>query len=172
MTSQAYSLEGSSILNRGLKLNQSAAHIPEEEYVNGRFGQVKINRANAVYFPRGILGFPENLDFCLAEFPSDKMQQFKILQCISDTDLSFAVLPVAVQNDLIQMPDIEEALAALQIEKNDLALLLIVSVHRKTSSVNLSVNLRAPIFLDTGKKLAAQYVLSNNNYEIRHFIQG
>ncbi len=148
----------------------SETETGKEEIIESRFGKIKVNRANAIYFPRGILGFPENLDFCLADMPNAGMERFKILQCMNDTDLSFVVLPVTVKNEMIDEPDIDEACEILGIEKDSLALLLIVSVHRKTTSVSLSVNVRAPLFLDTDNKVAAQFVLPNNKYLIRQFL--
>lgn len=153
-------------------VSQPASKKSSEEWVESRFGKIKINRENSVYFPRGILGFPENLDFCLADFPSEKMEQFKVLQCLNDKELAFVVLPVQMQNQLIEQQDIDEATEILGIDKQNLAILLIVSVHRKASSVSLSVNVRAPIMVDTAQKLAAQFVFPNNKYEIRHFISG
>jgi flagellar assembly factor FliW len=141
-----------------------------EEVIESRFGKIKINRANAVFFPRGIIGFPENLDFCLADFPNPKMEQFKVLQCLNDKELSFVVLPLERTNHLVETADIDEACQLLGIETTHLAMLLIVSVHRKSDGINLSVNARAPIFVDAEQKLAAQFVLPNSKYQIRHFI--
>jgi len=75
-----------------------------------------------------------------------------------------------VENEMIETPDIDEACEILGIEKKSLALLLIVSVHRKTTSVSLSVNARAPLFIDSDNKAAAQFVLPNSKYLIRHFL--
>jgi len=171
MSTQMNAYDGMNTMNMGGVLNQPAMTTPENNYIESRFGRVKINRANSIYFPRGILGFPENLDFCLADFPSERMSRFKVLQCINDADLAFAVLPMDITNDLIDAADISEAMDVLGIEKPNAVMMLIVSVHRKTTSVSLSVNLRAPLFIDTERKLAAQYVFTNNNYEIRHIIQ-
>lgn len=150
--------------------SQAATSKNGDEAIESRFGKIKINRANAVFFPRGIIGFPENLDFCLADFPNPKMEQFKVLQCLNDKELSFVVLPLEAQNQFIESADIEEACQLLGIDTQHLAMLLIVSVHRKSDGVSLSVNARAPIFLDTEQKLAAQFVLPNSKYQIRHFI--
>jgi flagellar assembly factor FliW len=35
-------------------------------------------------------------------------------------------------------------------------------------SFETSVNMRAPIFIDTAKRLAWQYILPNDRYEVRH----
>lgn len=171
MSVHAYTYEGASE-TKGKFVSQPAVDKNSEEWVESRFGKIRINRESAIYFPRGILGFPENLDFCLADFPGEKMQQFKVMQCLNDKDLSFVVLPVQTQNPMIDQPDVDEAAEILGIEKQNLAILMIVSVHRKATSVSLSVNARAPIFIDTDKKLAAQFVFPNNKYEIRHFITG
>lgn len=163
-------------LETGMDRKPIASHQPApakqtgEDVIESRFGKIKVNRDRAVFFPRGIIGFPENLDFCLADFPNPRMDQFKVLQCLNDKDLSFVVLPAELHNTFIDLADIEEACQLLGIETTNLALLLIVSVHRKSDGASLSVNARAPIFLDTEQKLAAQFVLPNSKYQIRQFI--
>lgn len=140
------------------------------EEINTRFGKAVINRSQSISFPKGILGMPDKTSFCLTSFPLTKLPQFKLLQCSSDNDLAFAVLPVEVDNKFIEKKDIENACKQLGMPIVDIGLLLIVSVHRKISGVNLSVNARAPLFIDTGKKTAVQYVMPDNKYEIRHML--
>jgi flagellar assembly factor FliW len=150
--------------------NSKAQASSADQTLESRFGTIKVNADNSVYFPRGILGFPENMDFYIADFPNSKMERFKVLRCVNEPELSFVVLPIAVDNKFIDNADIEEACEILEVSTESLAMLLIVSVHRKTSAVSLSVNVRAPIFIDTEKKVAAQFVLPNSKYQIRHFI--
>ena len=142
----------------------------EPEVVNTRFGPVTIQRHNPVTLAQGPLGMPDKQLFCLSDFPSAKMQRFKLLQCLDDLELSFITLPLEINNPVISSDDIAAACKELGIAHANLGLLVIVSVHRSVDSVKLSVNARAPIFVDTSTKQAVQHVFTADKYLVQHFI--
>jgi flagellar assembly factor FliW len=92
------------------------------------------------------------------------------LQSLEDDNLSFIALPIDIDNKIIDRNDLEEGCSDLGFAEKDLALLLIVSVHRDVDQVRLSANARAPIFMDSKSRKAEQYVLRNNKYVVRHMI--
>ena len=49
----------------------------------------------------------------------------------------------------------------------DVAILLVVSVHREPMGVRISVNARAPVLMQVSRRTAAQYVFANTKYLIR-----
>jgi flagellar assembly factor FliW len=142
--------------------NISEANTPvdtissDAETLNTRFGTVMISRENPIVFPIGLLGMPDKFHFCLAEFP--------------DEELSFITLPVDLQNPIVEETDIKAACQDLGISENSMAMLLIVSVHRGPGDMRLSVNARAPLFIDTERRLAQQYVFRNDKYKVQHMI--
>ena len=154
------------------KLSAGMAPHEETETSETRFGSVRINKTNPIIFPRGLLGMPDKYHFCLTDFPTDKLQQFKLLQSLDDYNLSFITLPLDLKNPIIDEQDIRAACADLEVGLDDLALLVIVSVHRSPQSVRLSINARAPLFVDAGRRLAAQYVFQNDKYKVQHIISG
>jgi flagellar assembly factor FliW len=144
--------------------------LPAIEQITTRFGAVTINREQAVHLPKGMLGMPDKNHFCLTDFPLRKLPSFRLLQCATDVDLSFVVLPIEVQNTFIDEQDLHDACEMLALSFQDIGLLLVTSVHRRMEGVTLSVNVRAPIFIDTRTKNAVQYAMPNNKYEIRHML--
>ncbi|MBI1275719.1 hypothetical protein GC177_07080 [bacterium] len=162
----------------GAAMNTSALPTPTDSLkeqpstreVNTRFGKVTVNKDRAVFFPKGFVGMPDKQYFCMVDFPLTKLPRFKLVQCMTDDDLAFMVLPVELTNEFIEKEDIIEACKTLDIAQADAAVVLVVTIHRRVNSVSLSVNTRAPIFIDTAKLTAAQYVLPNNIYEIRQMI--
>lgn len=146
--------------------------IAQMEKIESRFGPVTIDKAKAILFPVGILGMPDKHNFVLTEFPNPKLNQFKMLQSLDDQGLAFITLPIDVDNGIVERTDIETACHDMEIPMADLGLVLIVSVHRGTTGAQLSVNARAPIFIDTARKAAAQYVFTSNKYKVQHFITG
>lgn len=138
--------------------------------ITSRFGEITVDVSKAVLFPRGLLGLPDKLNFALASFPSEKMQQFMLLQSLDEHALSFITLPVALENPIIVAADIQGVARELQISEANLGMLLIVSVHRQPGQVKLSVNARAPIFIDTQQKLGVQYVFQHDRYNVQHML--
>lgn len=140
------------------------------EVVDTRFGKVTLQREKIVAFPRGLLGMPEKKNFQIAEFPSEKLRRFKLLQCCDDYALSFITLPVGLENGIIAAEDLLRASTELGIQADNLAVLLIASVHRAPDKVTISVNARAPLLIDASLRLAAQYVFQTDKYKVQHYI--
>lgn len=148
----------------------SARRRDGQETIDTRYGSITVNHAQAITFPQGPLGMPDLQMFYLTHFPNPKMERFKLLQSLEDAEVSFITLPLEVENPLIAMADIDIACADLGFDKAALGLLLIVTVHRLPSGVKLSANVRAPLFLDSEKRMGAQYVFRNDAYKIQHYI--
>lgn len=149
-------------------LSQAAIEeTAETEVIETRFGKVTLFRKNPIIFPNGVLGMPDKFQFCLTSFPSEKLSRFKLLQSLEDNELSFILLPLEIDNALIDRADIDQACKDLDMAPENVALLLIVSVNREGSVVTMSVNTRAPIFMNVQRRLAAQYVFHNAKYQIR-----
>ena len=140
---------------------------PDSEVVDTRFGKVTIYRTNPIILPNGMLGQPDKNQFCLSNFPSEKMARFKLLQSLDDLSLSFITLPVEANNPIVERADIEQAARDLNIAVEQLVTLFVVSVHREAGAVKLSVNARAPIMLDSVRRIATQHVFHNAKYQIR-----
>ncbi len=146
---------------------QQPAAKQESREIETRFGKVSINTAKAIHFAKGILGMPEKTRFCLTEFPIKRLPKFKLLQCADDDELAFVTLPIDLTNEFIKDEDLRDACRQQEMSPTQVAMLLIVSVHRRMDKVNLSVNARAPLLIDTKTMTAVQHVLSSNDYAIR-----
>ena len=140
------------------------------ETIQSRFGEIAVDTSKMLLFPRGLLGMPDKSRFAVVNFPSEKMQQFALLQSLDDKSLSFITLPILIDNPIIAAKDIKTVCHDLQIAEADLALLLIVSVHRLPTEVKLSVNARAPVFIDAMRKVGVQYVFQHDQYKVQHML--
>lgn len=154
-----------------LQLTASTAppYIEPEELVeiDTRFGRFAYPRANTIEMPHGVLGFARFHEFVLLTLPDPRFGQFRLLQCAIEPALSFLVVPTMIEASGIEAADLEEALGSLGIAPADAVLLLIVTIRKAGGSVDMTVNLRAPIVLDIRRQLARQHVLSNSRYSIR-----
>ncbi|MDX2095113.1 MAG: flagellar assembly protein FliW [Alphaproteobacteria bacterium] len=158
MTSGGPAVIGQSILS---------APVSEAEEMETRFGRIAVQPKQSIYFPTGLLGMPDRVNYCLTHFPSEKMARFKLLQSLDDAALSFITLPVDLHNPIIEAADLEQAVRDLDMTQGEVAVLLMVTVHRESGAARLSVNARAPVLVDVARRVAAQYVFPHTKYLIR-----
>ena len=136
--------------------------------VKTRFGVIEFDLNQSITFPKAIPGFVGYRQFGLAMIPSETRSSFMLLQALEPDDLSFIVLPYDPAAGLIDGKDIEAAQQHLGIAPADCAIMLIATFRRMGGSFETSVNMRAPLFIDTANRLAWQYILPNDRYEVRH----
>ncbi len=149
---------------------QASAPLPASlaiQTIETRFGAVEFNFDQPILFTRGLLGMPEHQRFALADFPNPRFAQFKLLQCLDDTQLSFITLPLDLQPSLIREEDLKRACEDVGMAYEALAVLLMVTVHRSLDKVVLSVNARAPLLIDADQRQAVQYVFSHDRYPVQ-----
>jgi flagellar assembly factor FliW len=140
------------------------------ETITSRFGEITVDAGKAISFPRGLLGMPDKSRFVITTFPNPKMQQFTLLQSLDEHALSFITLPLEMKNTIIAENDIRAACRDLQIDEASLGLMLIVSVHRGINQTKLSVNARAPLFIDATRKIGVQHVFQQDHYKVQHML--
>lgn len=142
--------------------------------IESRFGPVEIKEQGFVFFPSGLPGMEKANNFCVTELPEalqQKLANFKMLQSLDEVELSFVVLPIERDNDVIAPADIDEACDALGIAPENLLLFLITTLHKTSPTTGrLSVNTRAPLFIDVEQKLAAQHIFTKGDYHVRHML--
>ncbi len=136
--------------------------------VESRFGTLDVQPEHILTLPQGLLGFGEHHAFGLAPLPDGQHPQFQILQCLEAPDLAFLVAPLNIQSNAIDESHLQEACGNLGIDRETLAVFLIVTVRRNDDGAHISMNMRAPLFVDVTNRTARQYVLPNNKYSIRH----
>lgn len=140
----------------------------EKTTVKTRFGMIEFDLNQALTFPKAIPGFIGYQTFGLAMIPSETQSSFMLLQALEPDDLSFIVLPYDPAAKLLDDKDVAAAQESLGIAPEDCAVMLIATFRRIGGSFETSVNMRAPIFIDTAKRQAWQYILPNDRYDVRH----
>lgn len=135
-----------------------------------RFGVIEFDRADAIRMPRGLLGYTEFREFGLSDLPNPGVSQFKLLQSLVEPTLSFVVAPFNIECGAIEEDDLDGACRSLSITAENLAIVLIVATRKIGPETQVSVNLRAPIFIDTLSQTGWQFVLPKDRYPIRHVI--
>lgn len=144
--------------------------IEDAVTIDTQFGPMTFTKDQTIHFPTGLLGFGGITEFGIGTLPDPAFGNFKLMKSLDDSGLGFLVLPLEGLPDHIHEDDIKQAREALAIAAEDLAVMLIVTVNKGTEKTTLTVNLRAPILIDTKLRTAVQHVLPNSAYPIRHEI--
>ncbi|MBO1265350.1 flagellar assembly protein FliW [Proteiniclasticum sp. SCR006] len=128
-------------------------------------GEVDIREEDILVFPDGILGFEESRKFILLPIPENEF--FTILQDVEREYVSFIVTdPWKFKADYeMEVPDNE--LLKINIRKKEqIAMLNIVTLSDVFE--NSTMNLLAPVILNTENRIGKQYVLNNVRYSSKH----
>lgn len=130
-------------------------------------GEVEINEDVIIVFPDGILGFEESRKFIILDIPENEV--FKVLQDVDQEFVSFIIAdPWKFRQDYeIDVPDAE--LLKINIRKKEqVAMMNIITLSDDFEKS--TINLLAPIILNSEDRLGRQYVLNNVSYSTKHLI--
>jgi len=135
--------------------------------IETRFGPLVFGPENSLYMPVGPLGFGNHHNFGLAELPNPRLAKFRLLQCLDDTELSFIVTPLRIEDRLVEREDLVDAALSVGISMDTAAFLLIITVRPDAKGTRITANLRAPIVVDPHRAVARQVVMANSKYPIQ-----
>lgn len=146
-------------------------HDPSRVVIDTRFGLMEFKDEHAIHMPRGMMGFTDKKNFGFSQIPDPRLANFLFLQSLVDPELAFLLMPLDSENQMIDQRDIDSVRDSLSIGVHDLAVLLVVSIRDVGGSAQVSVNMRAPVFIDVVNRTAWQHVLSNGRYPIRYILE-
>ncbi len=131
----------------------------------GRFGQIEVSSEEIISIPSGVLGFPEDHDFCLVDPGDDTLILW--LQSLKNPHLAFPVL-----EPKIFKPDYVVRLSAAELRELRLSSIRDASVFTiltiPSNLAEMTANLKAPLVINVREKTAKQVVLQENDQPIKH----
>jgi flagellar assembly factor FliW len=134
------------------------------------FGEVEIAEEKIVHFERGIPGFEEYKDYTvLYDISGEEEPFFSWLQCVTEKSLAFPIVnPFKIKEDY--NPVVEDALLEEigKCDTEELAVFLMATVPSDPKKA--TVNLKAPLLINTVNHQGMQIIVENEEYEIRHRI--
>ena len=131
------------------------------------FGEITINQDRVIHFPKGIIGFSDLTDFTLI-YNSEKGSNAPIRWLQSLQEPAFAM---PVMDPLLVKPDYnpkvsEEYLSCIgELESDDMLVLVTVTIPSQIE--NLTVNLKAPIVVNTKNLKACQVITEVDEYPVK-----
>ena len=134
------------------------------------FGEVEIGDEKILHFEHGLFGFEEYKDFTvLYDIEGEGEPFFSWLQCVTEKNLAFPVVnPFKVKEDY--NPVVEDALLGPigECEAEDLLVFLLATVPSDPKKT--TVNMKAPLVINTVNRQGIQIIVENEDYAIRHMI--
>lgn len=130
-----------------------------------RFGMIEIDDSSIIRMPKGPIGFEDYKDYCLMQHRPDTSLRW--LQSIDEPSLAFVVVdPSRFFADYeIEVPDAEAEMLHLE-NADDAIVLTIVTVGE--GGRELSINLAAPVVINSEELIGLQVVLQDNRYSVKH----
>lgn len=129
-----------------------------------KIGTLEIKESDIIQFPRGILGFTEIRRYVLIE---QEDSFFSFLQAVDEPALTFVVMMPELVCCEYSVKLNDEEIELLKFESpEDGKVYAIVTVPENVAE--MTVNLQAPIVLNTKGRTGAQIVLAEGNYHTKH----
>jgi flagellar assembly factor FliW len=137
------------------------------------FGEIEVEVEKIVLFENGLPGFPRCKRFVLLEQDSDPGQAnrglFWWLQSVDAPDTAFVLMDV-----MMLMPEYNPLIESEEISglgEYDPETFVVYNIANIPDDPrNMTVNLKAPIVMNTAARLGKQVITMNDDYSIRHFI--
>lgn len=132
------------------------------------FGELEINESDVFHFSHGVPGFEEVKRFVLIN-SEEEGSPFKWLQGMDEPKPAFVIVdPFAIRKDYeVNLND--EILRELDIkDPGTVSVYCIVVVPDDISK--MTVNLQAPLIINTAAHKGRQLILDTDKYGVRHYI--
>lgn len=132
------------------------------------FGEITIDENKVILFEDGIPGFPELKKFLLM-LDNEESSPFYWLQSIEDNNICFVIMDllniIPDYNPLVEKELIEE------LGESDAEDLLVYNVAVIPKDIEkMSVNLKAPIVINSRTRKGRQVIANNEEYSIKFYL--
>jgi flagellar assembly factor FliW len=124
-----------------------------------RFGDIELDDAKTILFPRGLIGFPDAKRYVLLEPRGGGLVGW--LQSLDIPALAFPVIDGTVVGAGYPQPGAPELAHDAGLDGSDVAVLVVVAANKAKAIV---ANLLAPLVIELGSRSGAQVVLDPRKY--------
>jgi len=128
-----------------------------------RFGEIEVDPARVIEFPKGILGFPLHLQYVLIQTSQESC--FYWLQAADVAELAFVVCDPRLFVPDYQVPVRREDMEAIGL--SDVQQAQVFVIVNKVGD-QLTANLQGPLLINVHNRKGCQLVLSDKKYSTRH----
>lgn len=138
--------------------------------VNTRlFGEIEIEQDKIICFENGIIGFPDCRNFTLIYDKEDgKKNNISWLQSMDEPAFALPVInPLVIKEDYNPTVEDEFLKGLGSLTPENIYVLVTVTVPQKIE--NISINLKAPIIINTDERKAIQVIIEDD-FPVKYMI--
>ncbi|SMC35576.1 flagellar assembly protein FliW [Papillibacter cinnamivorans] len=129
-----------------------------------RFGDIEIDEAKVISFPQGIPGLEYIKRFALIHH--DRTYPINWLQAVDDPMISLPVIePFQILRDYVFDISDNDVMELSLKAREDLHVINVLVIPEEIE--NMTVNLAAPILINTRMNLGKQIIIDRKNYSVR-----
>ncbi len=130
------------------------------------FEELEIQESDIILFESGIPGFAELKKFIMI---NQEEATFSYLQSLEDQSICFIIMPPGAVVPDYSIEISESTIKKLNIEKQeDVCIFSLLNIPENIEE--MTINLKAPIIINSSNRKAVQEILDNDNYSLRHKI--
>ena len=130
------------------------------------FGEVEIDDARIITFPKGIIGFPDMQKFAMMYDQEQGLGAIHWLQSIDEPAFAMPVMdPLYVKEDY--NPQVDDDVLEDIKPINPETTLVLVTVTVPHELEKMTVNLKGPVVINTETRKAAQIILDADDYPVK-----
>ncbi|MFZ2620324.1 MAG: flagellar assembly protein FliW [Alphaproteobacteria bacterium] len=135
-----------------------------------RYGDVHLREDRLMSFADGLFGFSDCTVFGLSKLPNVDSSPIMLLQCVNEPDIGFMVADPTALGLTIKEEDRRAALKETRMPAEDTQFLVILTMYDHGDGYYVTANMRAPLLLDSTKRIGRQHILTNKAYSTQQKI--
>lgn len=132
-----------------------------------RFGMIEFEEKDIINLTEEMLGFPKLKSFVLLN--KDLPEPYRWLQSIERPDVAFILTPPTIAVKEYQFKISKNDRKTLKITKKNEEKVFVYSIMVVRDNF-VSVNLKAPVVINTQSNLAKQIILTDSDYPVRYLL--
>lgn len=120
-----------------------------------------------INFPKGLYGFPSSKTFALVPLENPKYKGFSQLHNLEEPGLSFLLFTInPAKTSWFSKEDLLKLIKTVGIKENNCEMFAITTLEKdEKGQVDFTINLLAPLVMDSHSKVGYQYIIEGGNYK-------
>lgn len=119
---------------------------------NQQFGEIEFSKNSVIKFQDGLFGFEELKEFVLI---NSKEEIFQWLCSIDEPEIIFPLFFIKAIDKEYPVNEKEQVFGVVTLN---------------SEPQKITINLKAPIYIDIEKRIGRQVILDNSKYPVKHYL--
>lgn len=134
------------------------------------FGVIDIKEDKIITFEKGLLGFEDFKKYTiLYDIEEGKNSVISWLQSVEEPSLALPIInPLVVRADYNPIINDDLLVELGNLTEENLSLFLVMTVPKDIQK--MTVNLKAPLIINSDEKKGMQMIVENQDYKVKYFI--